>query len=231
VNEETPLEQDPDVGAEKYDNVPTEDLKYGHLVAKLFLSGPSLLSFWQGENPVETLLKLKGSTHPSEAGAETIRGRFWCDNGVCNLIHVSDDPAEAERELKAVRLLHLLDKQAAQMPLFAPIPTPERYIAHSGISIVLELVNRVLLTTNRAAIPAVTVPPSGDAKETHHLFKAALQEMRETTADSATAAFIDAYLAGDLVAVTRMMKQMPGTKWEHFVVQCGAITRYKWNGD
>jgi hypothetical protein len=61
------------------------------------------------------------------------------------------------------------------------------------------------------------------------LLTAHLQETAQEVPESAVGTFIDAYLAGDLVTVTRMMKQMPVTQWEHFVVQCGAITRYKWN--
>lgn len=223
--EEPPPEQDPVEGAKKYDSIPVEDVKYGHLVVKLFLSGPALLTFWQGDNVVETLLALKGATHPPEAGAETIRGRFWCDNGVCNLIHASDDYAEAERELKSVNLLHLLDREAVSLPLIEPIAAPEHYVAHSGISVVCDLVYR--MTLDRVEKKAAKLPPSGDAKETNRALTAYLREANATFPNLAL--FIDAYLKGDLVTVTGMLKEMPVTRWEQFVVQCGAITRYKWN--
>ena len=57
----------------------------------------------------QTLLNVKGKTQPAEADEESIRGGFWCDNGVCNLAHTSDDAAEAERELAALQLEQWLD--------------------------------------------------------------------------------------------------------------------------
>ena len=221
-DEEPPPIQDTKAAARRYEDIPAEDLQYGHLVVKLFLSGPALLTIWRGDQAIETLLKLKGATHPAEAPAESIRGRFWCDNAVCNLIHTSDDYMQAERELKVVNLSHLLDEEMTPKPLINPVPPPTSYIAHSGIAVVCDLVKRMFTTTDD-----VRLPSSGDAKETQQTLVKFLQETattRPTVAD-----FINAYLAGDLVTVTTMMRQMPVTKWEHFVTQCGVVSRDKWH--
>lgn len=228
-NEPEPPEQDSEEAARKYETVPVENLQYGHLVARLFLGGPSLLTLWHGENAIETLLALKGATHPPLAAPESIRGRFWCDNGVCNLMHVSDNEAEAERELKAVRLWPLLDDELAALPLLDARSTPTHYVAHSGIVVLCDLVNRLLLTIPKAEKLAVALPPSGDAKETNAKLTALLQSTAQRTDALEITQLINAYLAGDVVTVTGMLKTMPVTKWEHFSIQCGAITRYKWN--
>jgi nucleoside diphosphate kinase len=228
ADEATPQEQDLEEAVKKYDNIPAENLQPGHLVVKLFLSGPSLLTVWHGDNVIETLATLKGLTHPAEASPDSIRGRFWCDNAVCNLMHVSDDHDEAERELNAVKLSHLLDEEATQTRLFDAIPAPPSYIAHSGVSIVCDLVNRMLITIGDTEYAAVTLPPSGDARETNQKLTTHIRDAARKMPESPIAQFIDSYLAGDVVAVTQLMKSMPLTKWERFVVQSGALTRDKW---
>jgi nucleoside diphosphate kinase len=222
-------EPDPEAAAGKYEALPIEELRYGHLMMKLLLAGPSLLTIWQGNNAVATLLALKGVTHPAEASPTSIRGRFWCDNAISNLIHVSDDESEAERELRAVHLWDLLDEKAISMPLLEAITLPSTYVAHSGIAVVCELMNRLLFAMEKGRPIGVELPPSGDAKQTNELFTATLQDLAVRLPDSVIARFIKAYLAGDLVTVTGMLKTMPVTKWEHLIIQCGAISRDKWN--
>ncbi len=218
------IEQDPEEYERKFEQIPVADLKYGHLVMKLFLSGPCLLTIWQGENAViPTLLNLKGRTQPAQASPESIRGRFWCDNGVCNLLHVSDDLAEAERELKSIHLS--LDFEGTPLPLFEPIPAPTSYVAHSGIAVVCDVVNRLLAGERETIV--IQLPPSGNAKETNQILTQILREAAQRSPK--VAPMIDAFLRGDVVAITEVMKKMPVTKWEHFIIQCGTITRDQWN--
>jgi nucleoside diphosphate kinase len=225
-DDEPPAEQDPAEAMRKYESIPAETLQYGHLVTRLLLMGPSLLTIWRGEQAIPTLLRVKGKTQPAEAAAGSIRGGFWCDNGVCNLVHSSDDAAEAERELAALNLGHWLDEGAGQYPLMEPIPAPMAYIAHSAISVACDLVNRLLAARNVAGM-ATRLPPSGSAQETNQRLT---MQLRETAArDAATAPFIEAFLAGDLVAVTAMLKGLPVTRWQHFAIQCGVINRDRWN--
>jgi nucleoside diphosphate kinase len=225
-DEAVPEPQDPEEAARKYDNIPAEDLKYGHLVVKLFLSGPSLLTIWRGDAVIETLTALKGATHPAEAAAESIRGRFWCDNAVCNLIHTSDNTREAEREIGSVGLSERLDYEGAALALIDPIPIG--YAPHSGISVVYEVVRRSGFTSEGIHHPVAQLPVSGSARETNRLLTEILQKAAQQQPASTTARFITAYLSGDIVLVTALLKQMPVTQWEHFAVQCSTITRDKW---
>jgi nucleoside diphosphate kinase len=229
-NQPPPPYLSPEEGARKYDNIPPQDLKYGHLVGKLFLSGPSLLTIWHGNRTIETLLILKGKTHPSEASSDSIRGRFWCDNGVCNLLHVSDDYPEAQRELRVLNLWESLDAaDGAPLPLITPIPAPNTYIAHSGISVACDVVNRLLISCQ--AMPLMfSLPLSGNAKETNRILTDIMHHTAHQFPDTLAAKFIVAYLGGDVISVSEMFKQIPVTLWEKFIIQCGTITRDKWKG-
>ena len=213
----------------KVDALPVEQLKHGHLFAKLMLSGVSLLTIWHGENAIEKLLKLKGKTHPAEAESGTIRGSFWCDNLVCNLMHSSDDAAEAIRELRAIGFAELLDNPPTVTGCPAvPTNITGNYVAHSSIVVVCDIVNRVLLTMNHLQPLTYTLPPSGDAHETSELLTPLLTDTVKRVSHEALVQFIEAYLAGDLVTVTTLMQQLPVTQWEHFVIQCGTLSRYAW---
>lgn len=226
ADDKPPAEQDPAEAIYKYDNIPAEKLQYGHLVIKLLMMGPSLLTVWQGENVIPTLLTIKGKTQPVEAAEGSIRGGFWCDNGVCNLVHTSDDMAEAMHELAVLNLNHWLDEDADQAPLMEPSLAPTTYVAHSGISIVCNVVNRMLIADNTEPIP-IHLPTSGNAQETNQQLTIHLREASVRYSD--TAPFIEAFLAGDLSAVMDMLKSLPVTRWEYFVIQCGAVNRDRWN--
>lgn len=53
---------------------------------------------WQGENVIATARQMMGSTNPKDAAPGTIRGDFGLTVGK-NVIHGSDSPESAEREI------------------------------------------------------------------------------------------------------------------------------------
>ena len=58
---------------------------------------------YEGENAIERMRKIVGSTHPEEAHPESIRGKYGrvTSKGVFeNAIHASENKKEAEREIK-----------------------------------------------------------------------------------------------------------------------------------
>lgn len=224
-DEEPPADQDPVEAIRKYDSIPADKLQYGHLMVKLLMLGPSLVTIWRGESVIPRLLNLKGKTQPAEAAEGSIRGGFWCDNGICNLMHTSDDTAEALRELAALKLDHWLDDETGQAPLMAPIPAPSDYVAHSGIAIVCDVMYRILIAENAEAA-SIHLPVSGNAKETNQQLTFHLRET--ATRHPQTTPFINAFLTGDLIAVTEMLASLPVTRWEHFVIQCGTVNRDRW---
>jgi nucleoside diphosphate kinase len=70
------------------------------ILDQLFLSGESIGFVYEGENLYETLTLIKGLSHPAKCKTDQIRGFFWCDSKVFNLIHSSDNSQEALRELE-----------------------------------------------------------------------------------------------------------------------------------
>jgi nucleoside-diphosphate kinase len=62
-------------------------------------SGPSIAMIVEGEEVVKGIRMLAGATNPLEAGAGTIRGDYATITRE-NLIHASDSPESAEREIK-----------------------------------------------------------------------------------------------------------------------------------
>ncbi|HUU75596.1 MAG TPA: nucleoside-diphosphate kinase [Methanoregulaceae archaeon] len=61
-------------------------------------SGPCFLMVWEGKNVVPVVRSLVGATNPAEAMPGTIRGDLAMDIGR-NVIHASDSPESAEREI------------------------------------------------------------------------------------------------------------------------------------
>ncbi|ANB57740.1 nucleoside diphosphate kinase family protein [Anoxybacillus sp. B7M1] len=70
---------------------------FGELV-DFITSGPVFAMVWEGENVIATARQMMGKTNPQEAAPGTIRGDFGLTVGK-NVIHGSDSPASAEREI------------------------------------------------------------------------------------------------------------------------------------
>lgn len=61
-------------------------------------SGPVFAMVWQGEQVIAAIRKLMGKTNPVEAEPGSIRGDYGISMGM-NIIHGSDSPENAEREI------------------------------------------------------------------------------------------------------------------------------------
>lgn len=212
-----------------YDNIPLNDIQYGHFVVKLFIIGASLVTIWQGENAIEKLLVAKGTTHPAESPRETVRGGLWCDNSVCNLLHSSDNQEEILRELDALNLNSISDKVLNPMQLIPKNTLPANYRAHSSIVIALHTLNRWLFTQAEGRQIEFQLPISGDATETMHNLSIVLKDAISDYPNTIISDFVQAYFDGDLVAITPLLRRLPLTSWEQFVVQCGTLTRKQWD--
>lgn len=67
-------------------------------LAAFIASGPVVAMEWSGESAVVVARTLMGTTNPSEAAPGTIRGDFGAIITE-NIVHGSDSPTSAEREL------------------------------------------------------------------------------------------------------------------------------------
>ncbi|MDQ0213695.1 nucleoside-diphosphate kinase [Oikeobacillus pervagus] len=70
---------------------------FGELV-DFITSGPVFAMVWQGENVIATARQMMGATNPKDALPGTIRGDFGVTVGK-NIIHGSDSPESAQREI------------------------------------------------------------------------------------------------------------------------------------
>ncbi len=70
---------------------------FGDLVA-FITSGPTWALVVEGEGAIATMRKTIGATNPADADAGTIRGDL-ASSMPDNLVHGSDSPASAEREI------------------------------------------------------------------------------------------------------------------------------------
>ncbi|MGK9387987.1 nucleoside-diphosphate kinase [Bacillus sp. RK1064] len=70
---------------------------FGELV-DFITSGPLFAMVWQGEQVVDVTRQIIGKTNPKEALPGTIRGDYGLTVGK-NIIHGSDSPESAEREI------------------------------------------------------------------------------------------------------------------------------------
>jgi nucleoside-diphosphate kinase len=70
---------------------------FGDLV-EFITSGPVVAMQWSGEGAISVARALMGVTNPAEAAPGTIRGDFGLEI-THNIVHGSDAPASAEREL------------------------------------------------------------------------------------------------------------------------------------
>lgn len=90
-----------------------EPVEYGKDIIRTIITymqqGPVLALVLEGNQSVAVVKKLVGSTEPSSSDVGTIRGDFTVDSyahstyesrAVRNLIHCSDSPEEAEREIE-----------------------------------------------------------------------------------------------------------------------------------
>lgn len=93
--------------------VTKEPMEYGReiitTIVHYMTAAPVVAMILEGNKAVDVVTKLVGTTEPSTSDVGTIRGDFTVDSythssfenrAVRNLIHCSESPAEAEREIK-----------------------------------------------------------------------------------------------------------------------------------
>ncbi|MGW9405514.1 nucleoside-diphosphate kinase [Arthrobacter sp. NPDC055585] len=71
-------------------------------LVEFMLSGPIVAAVFEGQRVIEGFRSLAGATEPTTAAPGTIRGDFGRDWGTKvqqNLVHGSDSPESAEREI------------------------------------------------------------------------------------------------------------------------------------
>jgi len=88
----------PQALAEEHYREHKEKKFFGELV-DFITSGPVFAMVWEGPNAVNNARAVIGKTNPSEAAMGTIRGDFALIVDA-NIVHGSDSPESAEREIR-----------------------------------------------------------------------------------------------------------------------------------
>jgi len=68
-------------------------------LVEFILTGPLIVSVWEGENAVRRVRKIIGSTHSKSAEPGTLRKLYGTD-GTRNLVHAADSVENAVREIE-----------------------------------------------------------------------------------------------------------------------------------
>jgi nucleoside-diphosphate kinase len=92
--------------------VTKEPIEYGkdiiRTIVNYMVAAPVIAMVWEGNESVAVITKLVGTTEPKTSDVGTIRGDYTVDSyshssyenrSVRNLIHCSESPEEAEREI------------------------------------------------------------------------------------------------------------------------------------
>ncbi|MGK9230361.1 hypothetical protein KXS07_01605 [Inquilinus limosus] len=187
------------------------------LVVDLFDGRAACVTEWCGADPLARLQRIKGATQPARAEAGTVRSRFWCDNPVCNLIHVSDSYPMMAEEAEILR-----SRRTA-----AAFAEPEEGgaglgIRHSGLLIFARLAARHWPGFGEPDLPA-----DGDARETGRRLVAWLRDL--AAREPAARDLVDAFLAGDepmLPRIRRAFGRIGG--WEALLLECAQHSNPLW---
>lgn len=85
-----------DVAGEHY--APHKGKPFFEGVVRYLSSAPSLIMVWEADDVIKITRKMMGATFGTDAEPGTIRGDFSASKGF-NLIHGSDSPQSAEKEI------------------------------------------------------------------------------------------------------------------------------------
>jgi nucleoside diphosphate kinase len=201
------------------------------LITRVFAAGPCLATLWFGEGATQRIPSVKGQTHPARCSGSTVRGRFWCDNPVSNLVHVSDDGDEIARELGVLRSIEpdlFVGRWPTRglEPFLDPGPPAPR---HSGVLTLRSLVQTILAARGQA-VAAFDTPDDGDARETMRRAEAWLEQARASTSP-AVAEAVESYLNGT-AHPSRLMRALNDEvfvgAWQEVILRCGLLSRAEW---
>lgn len=193
-----------------------------HHVVNFFTSAPSMVTFWYGKDAIEKLNSVKGRSHPAMASTDTVRGRFLCDNAVCNLIHTSDDVAEMIRELMAVECYGLLKTPFIKTPISSSFfSNGRKKLFHNGAYTLLKVLGRV-------ANVQENITPNTDYNSLE-FYDAVINKLQCAALKSSPQVrkLITSFLRGDETVVYELEKYGV-TDEEKFIIACSASTRSGW---
>lgn len=184
------------------------------LVLDLFDMRPACVTIWQGADALSKLQRIKGNTQPTKAAAGTIRSRFYCDNPVTNLIHVSDSQSIMKRELQILEANYFGTDDEGWENLASG------QMSHSAMRVLL-----AVLGDDVAFDP--TALNGNDSAVGNTLW--ALERVERLTRNTEAEAGVHAYLAGEPNSVERLIGgRFHVCAWDYLLLRAGLHAVENW---
>lgn len=190
--------------------------KHWPLVLDLFDTRPAYATIWSGPNALQHLQRLKGNTQPARAAVGTIRSRFFCDNAVTNLIHVSDSLNIMDLELDILRRRHVGGNQDGWASLSSG------FVSHSSLRVLLA----ILGGHDGYDMHCVC---GDDTAVTNALW--AIDRAEALAAGRSLSVTLQAYFAGEQNSVDDLIKSGSGngiSAWDRLLLQAGLHAMGHW---
>jgi nucleoside diphosphate kinase len=185
------------------------------LVLDLFDMHPVCVTIWQGPNALFLAQELKGSCQPALARDGSIRARFFCDNPVTNLVHVSDSPDVMRVELEILRMRSIGCDMAAWNLLETGC------IAHSSFETLLTVLG------NRSSGQSFTT--LGEVSAFDHA-RICYRKAVELAFRQDLTAPVQAYLRGDCAGLEGLSVRAPYlSSWDRLILRAGLFAMPLWS--
>ncbi|CAH2394099.1 nucleoside-diphosphate kinase [Mesorhizobium ventifaucium] len=189
--------------------------KHWPLVLDLFDMRPVCATLWIGDSALSSLQYLKGKTQPAQAAKGTIRSRFYCDNPVTNLVHVSDSESLMDEELRILRAHSTGTGDTSWRALNSG------RISHSSF--------RVLLTSlGNTQAPQSDICNSGDDAVANA--RAAFEQAEALAVSCGMLETVQGFLAGDFASLEYLLNRVGGlSAWDRLLLEAGLFAMPYWN--
>ncbi|WP_018099375.1 nucleoside-diphosphate kinase [Sinorhizobium meliloti] len=189
----------------------------GHwpLVLDLFDLRPVCATVWRGPSALAMLQSLKGQTQPAQAKRGTIRSRFYCDNPVMNLVHVSDSCGVMDAELAILRGQHTGTDDSAWRGLDGG------NVSHSFFHVLLRAVGDP--STSRERLEEGSDDAHINARE-------AVARLKVLSIEPRLRRIVQSYLAGNASAFQKLVSTTQHiSAWDRLSLHAGLYAMPYWN--
>lgn len=202
------------------------DSQQAALVRDLFVSRPLIVTTWRGPDALLRLQNIKGATQPALAQAGSIRSLFWCDNPVCNLIHVSDDIENMERDYGILldRRVAELRKNRARQDKYLLSPSMAR---HNALLEFRRVLSRNVLCTTATKLHTSLAQDGNACCTALAIIRDLIRDVQAGPAVAKVLTNSFLFAQRDFYAASKKYLG-PCSAWERLVIHCGIASNRLW---
>ncbi|MDK1494260.1 nucleoside-diphosphate kinase [Sinorhizobium sp. 7-81] len=189
--------------------------KHWPLVVDLFDMRPVCATLWIGNDALSNLQNLKGKAQPAQAAKGTIRSRFFCDNPVTNLVHVSDSDGVMREELRILRAHSIGTDETTWRALNTG------QISHSSFRVLLAILG------NSQALHSDVSSKDDDALSNA---RAAFELAESVAVSLGLAETVQRFFAGDSASLQVLLDRAGElSAWDRLLLEAGLLAMPYWN--